>query len=926
MINKQDQDRVLQIIRNNPVERKYFFAKLGKAQDPEVWLIPLKEEGYLNPSQNPKPTQVKGEKGSFVVPYWEVLEFVLNVAQKNMKDPKTWITDELTQFISSVIQYNLSIDRVDNYRTDWILLKIIFSQSIEEIKEEFIDYISIALNTSWDNTLAVEAIRENAIPFLIENHPKSHKFLSRLFEILLEYKKTEDGVRSKEYSSVIAEYWLQEIMNRYREEVASRLKEDGVKIAEEKIRNIVSEDDSQFNIIWIPHIKDDPQNKFLDRYEIQITFFHRDCLLKSVDLIQFVNKYLQEKHPIFKRLAIYCIDKRYTELKSIFWSIKDNPLEYATIKHELFPLFQNHAKEFTPEEIERIIEWIEKKDYSYMDNDAQIYYRKKEWLYSILSSDHPNVKILYNKYNELNPAPFEHLGLDYWMSDVTWGEDEVEVPDDLWEKGNDEIADFFKDKISFQKAAYNERIENYSSVLKQIIIKNPNKFYDDLLPFKRLHIHYQYEAIRTFLELWRNGQQLEWSEIFPFIDNIISNSVFWDKSYAEREHNYSEWLLGVIPDLIEEGVKNDSHAFPGEFLPQAKKILLYLEEKTISKTRYTLDLATTMLNSSRARIYSSIFQYSLRNARLYKREEENRFDPDVLILIEKLMDEKNEIEFFYNLGKYLPNLLFLDKSWLIKKIDEILPKDNKELWKTGMSGYLFYGTRVYNELYSLLKDKSHLLMAVQTDFADREINSRVVQHICISFLNKNEPLTDGNSLLKLLIDEGTNKQLKELIHFIWTQRDYISIELKEEDIIPLLIKVYSRIMGISEDKEKSKLMSDLARWIVFLKQFSSDTYDIFSTISKHTSDHFNNTRLVEGLTEIVNNSPKETADLLYSLIEKDEEFPYYKKEHLIQIFEVLNSKGLYDYILKICNLLMKKGLYEYHEILKKYQTSSPKSD
>ena len=194
-------------------------------------------------------------------------------------------------------------------------------------------------------------------------------------------------------------------MNKYRKSIAEKLKEDGINVAEKKIREIIIKDNSQFNLIWIPHIKDDSQNEFPDRYEIQLTFFIRDCLLESNlgKLRKKVEEYIKDYHPIFRRLAIHCIDKKYNELKEIFWGIKDNPIEYLTIKHELYPFFENHAKEFSVEEIKRIINWIENKDFSYLDSDEQmgknkeviIAYGKKDWFSAIIHSKSSEVNALY---------------------------------------------------------------------------------------------------------------------------------------------------------------------------------------------------------------------------------------------------------------------------------------------------------------------------------------------------------------------------------------------------------------------------------------------------------------------------------------------------------------------------------------------------
>ncbi|PIP76381.1 MAG: hypothetical protein COW85_14520 [Ignavibacteria bacterium CG22_combo_CG10-13_8_21_14_all_37_15] len=925
MIDNKDKDNILQLIENNPIEREYFFRKLAKVENPFEWFYDLKNLGYLNPSKNP--IETKDQKGNYTIPYWEVLDFLLNVAEQNSNKPMENVTKELVMFIDSVIDYNNSIDRIDNYRTDWILLKIISLLPFEYIKERYIQYISSALNTSWDNTLIVEVIEEKIIPYLLKNYPNSNSLLVLLMDAVWQYKKPAISKSVDEFTSIMAEYWLEEMMGKWRKPIVEKMKEDGVKIAEKKMREIINEDKSQFNLIWIPHIKDDQQNKFTDRYEIQLTFFIRDCLIESN--LEFLRKniknYLKEEHPIFRRLAIHSIDKRYIDLHDIFWGIKDNPLEYPTIKHELYTFFQNHSEEFTSEEINKIISWIENKNFGYLNldeftkknKDAIICYKKKEWLSSLLNSKIAEIRILYKKYDDLNPRPLDHPGLDYWMGDFTFGDKEVETPKDLCEKRNEEIAEYFKNKVVDNTRLNYSVMDDYAESLKECIQKKPEKYLENMIPFQSLSHLYKYEILRAFLELWRNGKEYEWENLLKFIDET-SNNLDYEYKYEENDFAYRDWIIGVIADLIEEGTKSDGHSFNADLLPIAKKILLHLENKTISKTHFTIDLATSILNSTRGKIYTAIVNYALRYARLYKKDEFKRFDPDILQLFNNRLLEKQDEEFFYSLGKFISNLLFLDKDWVFENINQIFNKEIENLWIYAMSGYLFYGTRVNKDIYFKLKEENHLLKAINTEFADRHLNSRIIQFFCISFLNKWEDLNTDDSLMKIVIEKAQPHQLKEIIHFIWAQRKFIDEKSLQGDILILLTKLYVPIMTISDDKVKNELLSDLARWIVYVNFFTSETQKIFLEISKHSSDHFNTMQLVEGLNKIVHNSPNEVAEILFTVIDQDEKHPYYKQDVLTNIFDELKKNKLEDWILKICNLFLKKGLYNYKEVLTKY--------
>ena len=918
MTDEETIKKILQLISNNETERHYFFQRLGRAKNPFEWWLPLKERGYLDPSKNPKPSEVKDQKDHFIIPHWEILDFVLNVAQKNSIDLDSDITKELILFVDSIIDYNKH-DRIDNYRTDWILLKIIVSLPFHEIKVQHVNYISEAINSKWGNDLVVEVIKEKILPLFLENYPNSHVYLVRLIEFIWQYKKTSKTSLGDEYSSLMESYWLQEMMDKFRKRIAEKLKEAGANVAENIIRKIIKDDLTQFNLVWITHIDDNEQNKFIDRYEIQLTFFLRDCLIESdtTTLKNKIDSYLCDTHPIFKRLAIYCINKRYDELQNIFWNVKNNPLEYHNIKHELYPFFVNHAQEFKHDEIDRIIGWIESKDYSYLEKVDHIYYRKKEWLNALLTSSSPRVKALYEKYNSLNPHPLDHPGLDFWTSDVTFDDKDVETPLDLCERNNKQIAEYFLDKVSDDNRLNYSLIDDYAEAFKKCVLKNPQKILKELHPFLNLHLLYKYELLRAVIQLWQDKKEILWANILVFIEELIK-TLDYKHVYNEDDFAYRDWVVSAIADLLEDGTKNDSHAFTPELLPISKKILLELEDNVVTATHKSIDLATSILNSTRGKIYSAIINYSLRYARIYKKEMSERFDKDVYDLFEKRLNERKEDEYFYTLGKFLANLFYLDKSWIVHNINKIFIAESKNLWIYAMSGYLFYADKVYKEIYSLLKDKGHLSKAIDTDFLDKHIGSRLIQHICISYLNKWENLTDQDALMNTVLSRANYDQLKEVIHFIWTQHEFIKEKELHPEIKALLLAISKVIGTIQDEHNKNNLLSDLARWIVYVEKFDPLTFDVFMKISKHSSDHFNTTKLVEGLSEIVSESANEVSYILLSVIENDKRYPYYSENIVVKILDELKKCGLTREIKSICNLLMNKGLHSYGEILRKY--------
>ena len=186
-----------------------------------------------------------------------------------------------------------------------------------------------------------------------------------------------------------------------------------------------------------------------------------------------------------------------------------------------------------------------------------------------------------------------------------------------------------------------------------------------------------------------------------FIYRIIEPDGFWEEDYSKKGYNYRDWIVSQIADLIEQGTQNDSHAFEAKLLRQAERILLILAEKTESDLSDMKDLVTSVLNSSKGKVFSAMVVYSLRSARVPKEGEGKKWVKVIKTDFDNRLDRQFEpsLEFSVTLGRYLANLSYLDQEWLILNINGIFPKDDDKHWKAGFTGYLFYNSRVYKNVY-----------------------------------------------------------------------------------------------------------------------------------------------------------------------------------------------------------------------------------
>jgi hypothetical protein len=409
--------RMIQVLPNLLKSKavSYYFFKNVKSK---YWLEPLKEKGYFNPENNPK-TYQDSQKDCYVTPYWNILDFLRKIVNDNLQKPDQKITNILVKIVNSIINYSDENGRrIDNYRTDFFMLRIIRTFPKEKIEKQHIDFIKVALQTNWGSSLLQSEIVKYFIPKLIIDENKD--CLLYLLEIIFSFQEKEN----KKHAPLIEEYHLKEFIEENTPAIAELCGLEAAEVAINKIKYLVKHDYSDFNNKFsIYTIEDKTESHTKEDYEYQIVRFTRNMLLLlDIDKTRGkIEQLLTEKSPIFNRIAIYIINKNYQKLNDIFWGINRNFINEEELKHELYELVKNNCRLFTDEQVEKMINWIEKA--SYISSDVKHEYfkdnqedikkyialKKKEWLTALLETKNEKVLEKYNKYNDINPKEIREV-------------------------------------------------------------------------------------------------------------------------------------------------------------------------------------------------------------------------------------------------------------------------------------------------------------------------------------------------------------------------------------------------------------------------------------------------------------------------------------------------------------------------------------
>lgn len=912
-------NKVSQFIKNDKPQRDHFFKVLASCGDPSPWLEPLLAKGFFDPKENPSPQKVPNTDGYyFRVEYWNVVGYLKNLATKNAIIPNRKITDTLAQIIDSIFEYrDENGNRVENYYTDSVLINIICKLPEEMFSEKHIGFIESALDSKLNIEYVASEIYKDVFPYLISNENKD--LLLKLLDIIFKYKKSDDA---NKYSSIIETRSLSRSIDEYKDAIIKLCGIEPAWIVINKIEEIVREEESEFGIFSITTIEDSDQNLMPENYEYQYVSFVRD-IFEGTDpdiLKPILSDLLSRSHPIFKRIAIHTISYHYDKLCEVFWSWGINPLDEDSLKHEIYELFRKNCLSFSKDQIKIIICWIESANYygddlSPVDLEKYLAYQKKSWILPILNTNDSEVITLYEEYDKINPTKIKSPGLIISVESFSGNVSPIEKSEFLI-KSNNEVAEYlreFREETGIRKPSK----EGLAETLRKCVSEKPDKFTECMDPFLNVPEIYQRSILWGLTEAWRQNRNFSWDHVLNFISQILESDDFWDKKQGKDEYNYRDWIVSQISDLIDAGL-SEEHTFEIECLPFAEGILLILAKKADSELPEMGNLEISVLNSSKGKIFSALVNYSMRFSQLSMKDKEKKWKDSIKSEFDQRLNREFEpsIEFSFTLGKYIRYFFYLDRDWTKENINRIFLIESNEHWKAAFTGYLFYAFQVYEEIYFLLRERGHYEKAILENFEDRHISERLVQHICIGYIEGWEKLEDKNSLISKLLVNSDPKRISEIIRYFKTQKGELTEKVSSK-IKPLWESLYNILSDKEENKDYQVVASSLSSWISLIDRIDEQTFEWLKFSARNLSSI---PFFFEDLAIHAQKTPYEVGEIYLEILNSGN-YPYYKEKTMQEIVQILYEKDQKEIADRICTLYGSNGYDFLAGIYKKYNPS-----
>ena len=123
-------------------------------------------------------------------------------------------------------------------------------------------------------------------------------------------------------------------------------------------------------------------------------------------------------------------------------------------------------------------------------------------------------------------------------------------------------------------------------------------------------------------------------------------------------------------------------------------------------------------------------------------------------------------------GHYFPNLVYLDRDWVIENLDKIFPleENESEYWWASWETYITF-CDIFNDVYDILKERYRFALSRFSNDQDVSRSShddadKLSQHLMLLYLRGKESLADDQSLIKELFRLAPSFVKARAINFI----------------------------------------------------------------------------------------------------------------------------------------------------------------
>lgn len=902
-LNVKEKDLLDRVLKK-PELQPFFFRKLKGLH----WFSALSETGLFAPEKNPKPVPAK-EEGYVNIPHWPVTDYLVAASEELSIPDNEDYANKFIELIRKITMHARS-EHSGNYRTWWQLAKIIRKIPVHLIRLEDLDLVDYWLDDPFERGLVAEEIGEIWLPELLERQDEHCQqitlcLLDSLYKVIFVDKKSGSSEK-KEPAFRYDSHYAKKISQKVARLSGLKLGLPAVELFQGRLILILNErKNDPWSSIWRRAIEEHEQNGSGSNVDDIIVAAYRDCLLGFAErnvpaTTVYIRSLFSSEYQILKRIAIYAIDNRYSDLKDLVDIIAASEYFHDHFRHELWHFLNNHYKELSSDQQKRIIEIIEGLkviDEGVSVNEAATAYKRAIWL-SAIEKYADEVAELYKIYTSITGKEPKNPDFSSYMT-VGWVDHKSPIPLEHLLSLN--VTELVKTINSYKDTGRGwpdePGLAGLVKTFKEVVKTKAIDIYRELMKFTDCDLPYIHPLIEAYHELWNEKQELPWNDVWSYLldfcKEIIIKEKFWTEESAKEKESFvanRHWIVGEIGHLIEDGTKSDEHAFDKSLLPKAKDILfILLERQEGSEFKIDSDAMFVSINSPRGHCIEGLVNLSLRSCRLEHQDIGEHTQAwcqyEGIYEAELKRSTRGEYEFITLVAMYLPNFYYMSNRWIMSRLSDIFNQSNYQQWLCAMQGYS-YINNVYEMLYKYLKTNGDFLKALDDPNLKKKVDERIIQQIGIAFINDFENINQSDSLIAILIQRKKIDELKQLTWFVWTMRDKENKKLKEK-----VFELWPRLLDILDiaSKEGRILASSLCNWAAFVDKIDATVEGWLLKIAPYADANHNASDLLRNLAEISKTQPMESQKIWIRMLDS---YSYdYPEEAIRQIFDNLISLG-----------------------------------
>ena len=905
----------------NISRRVYFFNNLTSPS----WLEPLKRRGYFDGKNNLEPYEDTETPGFIFTPYWPALKYLRKISEGGNNQLDISTHQVLSQVIDGIAFYKKPNGRrIVNSKTDYNVFELICNLPVGFLKERHLEFIR-ELVLIEQNDLVLFKYTKLLDRLLLE---KSGKLILIGLEILLSYKEIEERPLNR-FSSIFPSFELKRILGKKKGDLINSFGQEVMDLSLQKVLELSEKNPLFFSDLYIPAIEDHSQTRFPDKLNCQLVYLIRDSLevLPYEITLEKLIKFIKHPNSILRRIAIHVICKRFKEFENLVWESKVNPLCDPYIKHEFYELIKEHCRNFKNEKIDQFISWIysiENCNPGNVESSTEIWaYKKKEWLTALLGLGSPKIENLIEELNSISDSPITHPGFSSWSYGIV-GLVSPLTTDQISGMDISEIVLYFDRFIPNEDNHLEPSVDGFLDNFYEAVKRNPQNFNLGCTILIESSTEIQYYWLKGLSKAWHDSQiNFDVTEILETLSEIIRSDFYWqDYNILNKENRYKSYLISELLWFLEYGIRNDAHAFPPNMLPTIKEILVEIYERIEPIENFEFDIEkiqTEILNKSKGKIYVVLLQYSLRLARVQKKEI-NRWDNSVKNIFDQKIELKIESPFlFFAVGQFLPQIHYLDESWIKMKFKDIFDPAINKNWISAISGFFLYNRN--NLTYcQMALDEDIYDLALESNVLSKQVLNAVTENICFSYSEDIENMGIDSPIFEKIFNSKKKEIFQTLINFFWSPDRPIYSKYREK-IKPLWKRIYLECSPLNEPVVDKYILANSTLWIKNIPHLGLDG-DIYEWVIKSIPylDIRTKSVLIEDFINHIHESPREIGNLLLELCRTGTQY-YLRDNTIIEQVTLLYENGEKEIADKICLIHGEEGdhklrsLYESNNLI-----------